>query len=62
MKVKTTSDRCEYITTGKEYDVIESDDLGFSITDDVGDVIVCLFEKDLHTGSIDWEIVVEDKP
>ncbi len=60
MKVKTASDLSLYVTSGKEYDVIENCDFGFSITDDEDDVIVCIFEKCPHIGGMDWEIVEEE--
>ena len=61
MKVKTSSTGCEYITAGKEYDVIEYDQTGFSIIDDQDERIVCVFKKDLHLWGDDWEII-EERP
>ncbi|MEX0595971.1 MAG: hypothetical protein WD512_05665 [Candidatus Paceibacterota bacterium] len=48
---------CEmYLTAGKEYLVIGEVKLFFSIIDDYGDVINCVWEKCFHAGGKDWII------
>lgn len=46
-----------YLTEGKEYDVLNGDELGCEIVDDVGDIlkIYPLCSSHLNDGS--WEIV-----
>jgi|TARA_Y100000310_G_scaffold225826_1_gene227905 hypothetical protein len=62
MKVKFTLGVTKpWLTPNKEYDVIpEEEALAFSIIDDVGDEIYCLFEDCVYLNGGDWEIVEDD--
>lgn len=47
----------EYLTPGKVYDIYEADEYGFSMIDDEGDELGCLFEGCSHLNGKDWEVV-----
>jgi len=62
MKVKIKSyngELVEYLTYGKEYEVVELDydSFGFTIEDDEGSEIYTLFSDTFHLNGGDWEEV-----
>jgi hypothetical protein len=63
MKVKTndvTSYNDWYLTAGKEYEVIETSELGFRMIDDEGRTMNCCFKDCMHLpeGGT-WEVINE---
>lgn len=54
-----------YLTKGKEYEIVESDEceimlegdsIGFTIVDDDGDRIYCIQHEDGHLGKLSWQL------
>lgn len=50
----------DFLTAGKEYEVLNSYGVGFVIIDDDGDKLVCLFEDCGHLGGRDWTVIEEE--
>ena len=58
-KVKAPNGCREYLTPNKIYPIVKKASISFTIIDDEGDIIVCLYKNDLHLNSQDW-IIVKD--
>lgn len=61
MKIKTNNvpADCDYLTNGKEYEVIDHNKFRVAIKCDDGDIIDLLLEKCRHLNGESWEIVSE---
>lgn len=60
VKVDHVLPYCDYITPGKEYEVLSYDKYTCDILDDEGDSVKVAYKNDAHTG-YDWDIVEEGK-
>lgn len=60
MKVRIKSGECPpYLTLGKVYEVVESDNNGFEIIADNNNISYCLVNHCEHLNGGSWEIVDE---
>ena len=61
MKIRTTYDKCPYITAGKVYEAVMRDHDYAEVVDDDGDVIGCVLRTASdHLNNIGtWEVVQE---
>lgn len=57
MKVFADCETAEYLTRGKEYEVVFVDEDGFSIIDDLGRDIGCKLNRSKHLYGGNWQIV-----